>query len=84
MKKQTAVEWLAEKYNYVTWLRNRDEISPKTADEMRKRYLEQAKQIEKINVEDAWEDGAQSEHKAHVTGKADKSSLDYYIQTFKP
>ena len=46
-KSPTAVEWLAEKYNYVTWLRNRDEISPETADEMRKRYLEQAKQMEK-------------------------------------
>jgi hypothetical protein len=46
-KKHTAVEWLAEKYNYITWMRNRDEISAGTADEWRAKYLEQAKQMEK-------------------------------------
>lgn len=45
--KQTAVEWLAEKYNYVTWMRNRDEISAGLADEWRKHYLDQAKEMEK-------------------------------------
>lgn len=52
----TAVEWLVEKYNYVTWLRNRDEISPETADEMRKRYLEQANQMHKEQIIKAWID----------------------------
>lgn len=45
--KQTAVEWLAEKYNYVTWLRNRDVISSEQADKMRLNYLLEAKEIEK-------------------------------------
>ena len=45
-KKMTAVEWLVDKYNLITWLRNRDEISPEAADEMRKSYLIQAKQME--------------------------------------
>jgi hypothetical protein len=45
--KQTAVEWLAEKYNYITWLRNRDEISSSKADEWRTKYLEQAKETHK-------------------------------------
>jgi hypothetical protein len=44
-KQQTAVEWLAEKYNYITWMRNRDEISAGTADEWRTKYLEQAKEM---------------------------------------
>lgn len=52
-KKQTAVEWLAEKYNHVTWLRNRDEISAGIADEWRKHYLEQAKELEKQQIIDA-------------------------------
>jgi hypothetical protein len=43
--KQTAVEWLAEKYNYITWMRNRDEISAGIADEWRAKYLEQAKEM---------------------------------------
>jgi hypothetical protein len=47
---QTAVEWLAERYNTVTWLRNRDEVSEGMADEMRKDYLEQAKQMEKEQI----------------------------------
>lgn len=50
-KQQTAVEWLAEKYNYVTWMRNRDEISAGLADEWRKHYLEQAKELEKQQIE---------------------------------
>ncbi len=37
--KQTAVDFLSEKYMYVTWLRNRDEISAEEADKMRLNYL---------------------------------------------
>ena len=54
--KQTAVEWLAEKYNYVTWMRNRDEISAGLADEWRKHYLDQAKQMEKQQIVDTFQD----------------------------
>jgi hypothetical protein len=56
-KKQTAVEWLAEKYNYITWMRNRDEISADTADEWRAKYLEQAKEMEKEQIIDAYDNG---------------------------
>lgn len=42
----TAVEFLAEKYNYITWMRNRDEISARTADEWRAKYLKEAKEME--------------------------------------
>ena len=48
--KQTAVEWLAEKLEYVNWMRNRDEISSGMADEWRKHYLEQAKAMEKEQI----------------------------------
>lgn len=50
MEKQTAVEWLAEKLEYVNWMRNRDEISAGMADEWRKHYLEQAKAMEEENT----------------------------------
>ena len=43
----TAVEWLAEKYDYVYWMVKRDEISPGLAEEWKKHYLEQAKEMEK-------------------------------------
>jgi hypothetical protein len=51
---KTAVEWLAEKYNYVTWMRNRDEISAGLADEWRKHYLDQAKQMEREQIKGSW------------------------------
>ena len=47
MAQQTAVEFLAEKYNFLIWLRNRDEISAAKADELRKQFYEQAKEMEK-------------------------------------
>lgn len=53
-RKQTAVEWLAEKYNYVTWLRNRDEISAEQGDEMRAHYLADAKEMEKQQIKEAF------------------------------
>ena len=56
----TAVEYLAERYNYITWLRNRDEISAGTADEWRERFLKEAKEKEKEQLERAWQDGAET------------------------
>ena len=42
----TVVEFLAERYNFITWMRNRDEISAGTADEWRDRFLKEAKEME--------------------------------------
>jgi hypothetical protein len=83
-KQQTAVEWLAEKYNYVTWMRNRDEISAGTADEWRKHYLQQAKEMEKHQIEDAyeigfadaWDDARYDDEPLH------KSARDYYNKKY--
>ena len=56
-KKISAVEWLAEKYNYVTWMRNRDEISAGTADEWRAKFLKEAKKMEEQQLNKAWQEG---------------------------
>lgn len=53
----TAVEFLAERYNYITWMRNRDEISAEKADEWRAESLEEAKEMEKQQLNEAWQDG---------------------------
>jgi hypothetical protein len=45
--KQTAVDWLVEKYNYVLWLRNKDEKLAGQADKMMSHYLVEAKEMEK-------------------------------------
>ena len=69
--KQTAVEFLAEKYNYITWLRNRDEISAGTADEWRSKFLEQAKEMEKEQIT-----------KAYNSAIPFKFGEQYYNETF--
>ena len=54
----TAVEFLAERYNYITWMRNRDEISAGTADEWREKFLKEAKEMEELQLNKAWQEGA--------------------------
>ena len=73
--KQTSVEWLAEKYDYVTWMRNRDEISAGTADEWRKKFLEEAKEMERQQVINAFISG---EHQQGYQAEAET----YYNETF--
>ena len=51
---KTAVDFLAERYNYITWMRNRDEISAGTADEWRAKFLKEAKEMEKKQMADAF------------------------------
>lgn len=82
MSKQiSAVEWLAEKYNCVTWMRNRDEISAGLADEWRKHYLEQAKELEKQQHEKTWFDSTmQFANESEMINK--KYFDDYYTETF--
>ena len=78
---QTAAEWLAEKYNYITWMRNRDEISAGTADQWRREYLEQAKQMEKEQHGDTWLESAASYYGDDYIGK--QQTFDqYYTQTY--
>jgi hypothetical protein len=71
--KHTAVEFLAERYNYITWLRNRDEISAGTADEWRKKFLEEAKEMEKEQIKDAYR---------FPNTLVDMSSEQYYNETY--
>lgn len=77
MKNQTAVEWLAEKYNLLAWMRIRDEISAGLADEWRKKYLEQALQMEKEQKFNDFVAGQNS------TEEGGKSFDQYYIKTYQ-
>ena len=72
MKNKTAVEFLAERYNYITWMRNRDEISAGTADEWREKFINKAKEMEKEQIIDAYE----TSHISMMT------SEQYYNETF--
>ena len=75
--KQTAVEWLAEKLEYVNWMRNRDEIFPELADKWRKHYLEQALKLERQQIIDAYYQGDADSDNIHVYAE------QYYNETFK-
>jgi hypothetical protein len=74
--KQTAVEWLAEKYDYAYWMVKRDEISPALAEEWKKHYLEQAKEMEKEQIINAYDRG-HNEYDIYRNGQ------NYYNETFK-
>tara|TARA_R110000868_G_scaffold28617_2_gene107095 strand:+ start:859 stop:1098 length:240 start_codon:yes stop_codon:yes gene_type:complete len=74
MKTVSAVEWLAEKYNYITWMRNRDEMSAGTADKWREDYLEQAKEMEREQIVNAVDGFPIS--KRHLDGE------EYYKETY--
>jgi hypothetical protein len=81
--KQTAVDFLLEKYMYLTWLRNRDEISAEQADKMRAEYLAEAKDIQKGEMEkvagDWWNEGASYVY----DGKTKYQSFEqYYNETY--
>jgi hypothetical protein len=74
--KQTAVEFLSEKYMYVTWLRNRDEISASWADKLRAQYLQEAKEMYKEQMVNFADDfGTEG-------GSLYKTAEQYYNETF--
>jgi hypothetical protein len=79
--KQTAVDFLSEKYMYVTWLRNRDEISAEQADKMRAQYLAEAKEMEKEQMCDTWVDSRTFDKGDNYFGKQ-KSFDEYYKVIF--
>jgi hypothetical protein len=76
---QTAVDFLSEKYMYVTWLRNRDEISAEQADNMRAQYLAEAKEIERKQIKDSYSAGVWEI--GYFNGKAD--AKEYYNKTYE-
>ena len=80
--KQTAVEWLAEKYDYAYWMVKRDEISPALAEEWKKHYLEQAKEMEKEQIIESYCQGCLDISKDESIFPRETSE-QYYNETFK-
>ena len=65
----TAVEWL---------LQELEKVNYHTTEAM----IMYAKKLEKKQIIDAWENGAQAEHRAKVSGLADSNSFSYYNETY--
>jgi hypothetical protein len=78
--KQTAVEWLAEKIDYAYCMVKRDEISPALAEEWKKHYLEQAKEMEKQQIIDAYTNGDNIQWDKQIRTRA---AEQHYNETFK-
>jgi len=55
--KQTAVDFLKEKFIMIQWMLIRDEISRAKADELLKEWSDKAKQMEKEQIEEAFNSG---------------------------
>ena len=69
--KQTAVEWLVQQLSKEWILEDRDLY-----------LIEQAKEMEKEQIMNAWDDG-QSDGATICTQKADNPSEEYYNKTFR-
>jgi hypothetical protein len=80
--KQTAVEWLAEKIDYAYCMVKRDEISPALAEEWKKHYLEQAKEMEKQQIVDFFIKGQNTYPSEHVLDNQ-QIAEQHYNETFK-
>ena len=81
--KKTAVEWLAEKLEYVNWMRNRDEIFPELADKWRKHYLEQALEMEKEEIIKAYNEGQNTPYEYSESNDVNwYDGNNYYKETF--
>jgi hypothetical protein len=75
-KKQTAVEWLEEKYNHLALMRSREEISAALAVEWLENFFEESKKMEKEQIIDAYAQGfIESE-------SMDKGAEQYYNETY--
>jgi hypothetical protein len=72
---QTAVEFLSEKYMYVTWLTNRDEITSLDADKMRIKYFEEAQEMFEQQIIEAYQE-------AITNGFYDEDAEEYYNEKF--
>jgi len=57
-KNKTAVEWLEEKYNHLAMMRSNEEISAALAVEWLENFFEEAKEMEKEQIIDAYNIGS--------------------------
>jgi len=72
--KQTAVEWLVCELQKADWI-------PK--DSVIMNYvIEQAKELEKEQIEDAFCDGSDDEYEHHINGDIRKNSEQYYNENY--
>lgn len=80
---QSVVEYLADRYNYLIWMRNRDEISAGTADEWRAKFLKEALELEKQQIIKAYQQGVTDEYGDTLDFTNDTDAEQYYNNIYK-
>jgi len=76
-KKQTAVEWLEERYNHLALMRSREEISAALAVEWLENFLEEAKEMEKEQIMEAYHAAVNLEYSLEI-----QSPEQYYTEVY--
>jgi hypothetical protein len=69
-----SIDYLNERFFYLLWMRTRDEISTETADRWMTEFVSRAKEIHRLEIMDAYNDG-------HLN-LGYNSAQDYYNNTF--
>lgn len=70
-----SIGYLRERFIYLLWMLNRDEISTQTADQWMDNFISRAKEIHRLEILEAFEEGMFH----HVNGYTPK---EYYKETF--
>jgi hypothetical protein len=68
-KKQTAVEWLVDKFSTQGTLHSSD--------------ISQAKAMEKEQIEEAFANGVDDEYEYHINNQPRKNTEEYYNETYE-
>ena len=75
LDKQTAVEWVLQYLNNV-------KPNEFCSIEKIKELLEQAKKMEKEQIEDAYADGVDDEYEYHINDEPRKNTEEYYLKKY--
>jgi hypothetical protein len=81
--KQTAVEWQFEQFFYSFEKFNNRECTFNDYLKRNLEILEQAKEMEKEQIENAFANGVDDEYEYHINNQPRTNSEQYYNETFK-
>jgi hypothetical protein len=76
MSKQSAIEWLVEEIH-----KNGEEIH-RNGNWIPTHMIKKAKQMEKEQIEEAWDEGQECEYQYHINAAPKYNSNTYYNETY--
>jgi hypothetical protein len=82
-KQQTAVEWIIKQLIFKTEFENLPNQYVLMSDKNIDNIIEQAKEMEKEQIEEAFANGVDDEYGWHINNVPRKNSETYYNETYK-